>query len=192
MKGKVIFLCGPSASGKTYCAEWLTEKWGDRYQLIYGLTTRPPRKGDKPGFQHVTREEYSELNASGDLYGQVEVAGHLYATSLSQVMQAVQEGKTAISILTPWAADDSIDRFYRLGVPMEIIYLGTTFPHWLKHICTRANPILSPIKFVKRILFDLKVIRYCKKYNKYVHFIKHYPFLNAKVWRLHKIATKEY
>jgi guanylate kinase len=64
--GYILALTGPSGVGKTTVSILLATKVGS-VQRVPILTTRPPKKGDKDEYVHVSKEEFLSLQTEGRL-----------------------------------------------------------------------------------------------------------------------------
>lgn len=80
MKGKLIIIAGPSASGKTELVKRLIVEMLNSARLIT-TTTRQPRLGEANDYFFINRAEFEEGIRSGDFFEYAEVYGNLYGVS---------------------------------------------------------------------------------------------------------------
>ena len=95
-KGQLIVLSGPSGCGKgTLVAEML--KRGD-CAVSVSATTRAPREGEIPDvhYHYLTREDFEQRIAKGELLEHAEYCGNYYGTLKSEVEQLRAAGKNVI------------------------------------------------------------------------------------------------
>ena len=95
-KGLLIVLSGPSGCGKgTLVAELL--KRGD-CAVSVSATTRAPREGEIPDvhYHFLTKEDFEQRIAKGDLLEHAEYCGNYYGTLKSEVERLRGEGKHVI------------------------------------------------------------------------------------------------
>ena len=86
-------LSGPSGVGKgTVVAE--VRRSYPQVWVSVSCTTRAPRPGERHGVQYnfVTRDEFSELVASGELLEYAEFAGNFYGTPRQPVLDRLEAG----------------------------------------------------------------------------------------------------
>ena len=86
-------LSGPSGVGKgTVVAE--VRRSHPQIWVSVSCTTRAPRPGETPGVQYnfVTRDEFADLAARGELLEYAEFAGNLYGTPRQPVLDRLAAG----------------------------------------------------------------------------------------------------
>jgi guanylate kinase len=98
----VFIISAPSGSGKSTLVRRLMEVDLDReerrLQFSVSVTTRDPRRGDRPGLDYdfITREEFEDLRERDELLEWAEVHGNFYGTTRSVLRKAEQEGRDLI------------------------------------------------------------------------------------------------
>ncbi|MEM4407497.1 MAG: guanylate kinase [Candidatus Caldarchaeum sp.] len=93
MKGLLVILSGPSASGKdTVIQEW--KNIDERVRKIVTCTTRKPRHGEQDGVDYVflTPEAFQKGIEENLFLEYKNVHGYLYGTPIADVEKALHEG----------------------------------------------------------------------------------------------------
>jgi len=93
-RGLCLILSSPSGAGKTTLARLLLAS-EDALRSSISVTTREPRPREKEGvdYSFVSRKQFEDLKASGDLLEWAEVFGNLYGTPAGPVKTALAEGR---------------------------------------------------------------------------------------------------
>lgn len=100
MKGKLIIIAGPSASGKTRLVGELLRRFPGSSRLLT-TTTRPSRAEEKDGADYffVSREEFERGIASGEFFEYAEVYGNLYGSSKGALKNALERYPYVFAII---------------------------------------------------------------------------------------------
>ena len=95
-KGLLFVISGPSGAGKGTVMKHLLET--GEYFYSVSATTRAPRPEDKEGvtYYFVTREQFEEKIAQGEMLEYAEYSGNYYGTPKFAVEKALSEGKNVI------------------------------------------------------------------------------------------------
>ena len=95
-KGLLFVISGPSGTGKGTVMKHLLET--GEYFYSVSATTRAPRPEDKEGvtYYFVTREQFEEKIAAGEMLEYAQYSGNYYGTPKSAVEKALAEGKNVI------------------------------------------------------------------------------------------------
>ncbi len=95
-KGLLFVVSGPSGTGKGTVMKHLLET--GEYFYSVSATTRAPRGEDKEGVTYffVTREQFEEKIAQGEMLEYAEYSGNYYGTPKFAVEKALSEGKNVI------------------------------------------------------------------------------------------------
>lgn len=95
-KGLLFVISGPSGTGKGTVMKHLLET--GEYFYSVSATTRAPRNEDKEGvtYYFVTREQFEEKIAAGEMLEYAEYSGNYYGTPRFAVENALSEGKNVI------------------------------------------------------------------------------------------------
>ena len=95
-KGLLFVISGPSGTGKGTVMKLLLET--GEYFYSVSATTRSPRPEDKEGvtYYFVTREQFEEKIAAGEMLEYAEYSGNYYGTPKFAVEKALSEGKNVI------------------------------------------------------------------------------------------------
>ncbi|MCA9846796.1 MAG: guanylate kinase [Dehalococcoidia bacterium] len=93
----VVVLTGPSGVGKDAVVNRAVDR-GEPVVRPATMTTRAPREGEHEGVHHyfVTREQFLEQVAAGELLEHAEVYGNLYGVPRKSVRAALETGKHVI------------------------------------------------------------------------------------------------
>jgi guanylate kinase len=97
LKGLLLVISAPSGTGKTTLCNMLLKEFPN-LEFSVSYTTRKPRKGEVNGkdYWFVDRETFEKMIKEGDFLEWAEVYGHLYGTSKSQVVRALNEGRDVL------------------------------------------------------------------------------------------------
>lgn len=100
-KGSLIVLIGPSGVGKTTVVELLSDIWPGVITRLVTTTTRPNRPYEVNGrdYHFVSRPEFEQQIADGQLMEYSEYAGNLYGSSLPVLEAMRQEHIAVIAIM---------------------------------------------------------------------------------------------
>ena len=93
-RGKLFVVSGPAGSGKGTVMDLLKEK-SDKYSLSVSLTSRPMLKGEREGvnYYYVTREQFEEKIADGQVLEYTEYCGNYYGTPKQRALEVIESGK---------------------------------------------------------------------------------------------------
>ncbi len=95
-RGKLFVISGPSGTGKgTVCKEILPKH---DLRLSISMTTRAPREGEQNGREYffVTKEEFEQNIADGNLLEYANVYGNLYGTPRNAVDRQLERGQNVL------------------------------------------------------------------------------------------------
>ena len=92
--GKLIVLTGPSGVGKGTLVRSLLRRYPKIY-LSVSVTTRDPRPSEIDGkhYYFVSRSQFEQMVAKGELLEWAEFAGNFYGTPRKSVIKQISEGK---------------------------------------------------------------------------------------------------
>ncbi len=97
MRGKFILVIGPSGSGKGALLSYVKEH---RPDIIFPVscTTRSPRPGEVEGetYHFLSNEAFDEKVAKGEFLEWASYGGNRYGTLKSEIMDALENGKTVM------------------------------------------------------------------------------------------------
>lgn len=96
--GIPFVLSGPSGSGKGTIVKELLAKAPDRFALSVSATTRSPRPGEVDGRDYffITREDFEERIARGEVLEYTQYCGNYYGTLKSEVERITAAGVNVI------------------------------------------------------------------------------------------------
>lgn len=97
--GSLIILSAPSGAGKTTLARQVIERLQERGQqarFSVSYTTRAPRPAEQDGedYHFVSREEFQQMVADGQMLEHAEVFGRCYGTGRRVTESALAAGET--------------------------------------------------------------------------------------------------
>ena len=93
----IVILVGPSGSGKTKIAKEILSKT-DSYEKLKSYTTLDQTAvTENDWFNYVSRQEFIDLVASGELFESTMYAGHGYGSKKSDVDDILSRGKNVIA-----------------------------------------------------------------------------------------------
>jgi guanylate kinase len=100
-KQVIITLTGPTCSGKSTLAKFLTKRYG--IKEIRSFTTRPMRDGEKAGreYDFITKAEYARLQRDGLVVQDVALNGNFYGSSVANVTEAFDEHGICSIVVEP-------------------------------------------------------------------------------------------
>ncbi len=92
-KGILFVLSGFSGAGKGSIMRMFMERY-DGFALSVSATSRPPREGEEHGVHYyfVTREEFKDMIAKGDLIEYTQYQGNYYGTPRSFLTEKLNSG----------------------------------------------------------------------------------------------------
>jgi len=93
----LLIVSSPSGAGKTTLTRRLLEEFPE-FRFSVSHTTRKPRPNEVDGrdYHFVTKEAFHEIIADNGFAEWAEVHGNLYGTSVSEIRQARDEGKSGV------------------------------------------------------------------------------------------------
>lgn len=95
--GRLIVLTGPSGVGKGTLVRALLQHYPELY-LSISVTTRSPRPGEIDGrnYYFISRSQFEQMVANGELLEWAEFAGNYYGTRLLPVEEQISQGKSVL------------------------------------------------------------------------------------------------
>lgn len=95
--GRLIVLTGPSGVGKGTLVRALLQHHPELY-LSISVTTRSPRPGEIDGrhYYFITRSQFEQMVANGELLEWAEFAGNYYGTRRLPVEEQISQGKSVL------------------------------------------------------------------------------------------------
>jgi guanylate kinase len=138
MNGKLILVVSPAGGGKSTLLKYLREQMPEVVFPI-SCTTRPMRPGEVEGavYHFISDEEFQRRAANEEFLEWVYTDGKRYGTLKSQIMSALEQGKTVVREI-------DIKGFYKIQaiIPKEVlraIYIDAgTWEDLEKRILARA------------------------------------------------------
>lgn len=97
MKGKLFAISGPSGVGKNSVLSRVMQL-RDRVQYSISATSRPMRPGEIDGksYYFVTRAQFEQMIAAGELLEHAEYVGNYYGTPLKPILTALEAGTDVV------------------------------------------------------------------------------------------------
>ena len=95
-KGLMIVISGPAGSGKGTVNAKLLQS--DEYVYSVSATTRAPRPGEVDGINYyfITKEDFEERIAKGQMLEYTSYCGNYYGTPLKEALDVLDSGKNLI------------------------------------------------------------------------------------------------
>lgn len=155
MKRTVVTITGPSCSGKSTLAKYLSSVG---IPEVKSFTTRPPRANeDAQGFDStyifVTRE-FAETVPDHELIERVEFAGNYYGNTISQLDRAFAESALLNPIVSVVVEPSGVDNWKKaskeLGFDVFTIYLDQSKETVLRRYLDRLKSV-SPDRIIKEL-----------------------------------------
>ncbi len=96
-RGLLIILSSPSGAGKSFHSKIL-RNWDPSIRFSVSATTRPPRVGEEDGvdYHFVSREDFKDMAAEGEMLEHAEVFDNLYGSPKSPVKAAMGAGEDTL------------------------------------------------------------------------------------------------
>lgn len=106
---KVIVLSGPTASGK----KWIAERLSDTHRLIVSTTSRPPRVDEQIdiSYQFISKPDYEKLLLRGKFATTFTFEGHYYGYLVSELKRAYTKEYTPLAIVYYKALESFLEKF---------------------------------------------------------------------------------
>ena len=120
MKGKLFAISGPSGVGKNSVLSRVMQL-RDRVQYSISATSRPMRPGEIDGksYYFVTRAQFEQMIAAGELLEHAEYVGNYYGTPLKPILTALEAG--TVFLTAPSMAEIRRRLQNRGDVPPELM-----------------------------------------------------------------------
>ena len=92
-RGRIFVISGPSGAGKSTVIGHLMKALEKPYFSV-SATTRPPREKEVDGvdYHFLTREQFEEMIARGELLEHAEYVGNYYGTPVGPINEKLAEG----------------------------------------------------------------------------------------------------
>lgn len=96
-EARLTVLSGPSGVGKGTVAAAVRHRHPEVW-ISVSVTTREPRRSEVDGVEYhfVSRHEFEEMVAAGDLLEHAEYAGNWYGTPRAPIVERLAAGKSAL------------------------------------------------------------------------------------------------
>ena len=141
-KGLMLVVSGPAGSGKGTVNGRLSQMEG--YAFSVSATTRAPRPGEVDGvnYHFISREEFEERIARGDMLEHTSYCGNYYGTLKSE-LRKLEEGKNLIlEIETDGAMN--VKRLYPEAVLIMLLPPTFAIQEWrLRHRGTETEEVIQ-------------------------------------------------
>ena len=138
-RGLLIILSSPSGAGKSTLAARL-RAWDSTLNFSVSATTRAPRPGEEHGREYyfLSREEFRDMVAKGDMLEHAEVFGNYYGSPKGPVEEAINAGRDVLFDID-WQGGQQV-RASALGKHvLSIFILPPSIPELERRLYSRAQ-----------------------------------------------------
>ncbi|MBQ1230292.1 MAG: guanylate kinase [Clostridia bacterium] len=142
-KGLMLVVSGPAGSGKGTVNGRLSKM--DGYAFSVSATTRAPRPGEVDGvnYHFISREEFEERIARGDMLEHTSYCGNYYGTPLKEALEVLEEGKNLILEIEVEGAMN-VKRLYPEAVLIMLLPPTFAVQEWrLRHRGTETEEVIQ-------------------------------------------------
>ena len=159
--GRLLAICGPSSSGKTFMARKIMEKCANEnitcHQVV-SCTTRPPRPGEVNGkdYHFITQEEFYDMVEKGLMLEYTEFRGWHYGTPKNEI----KPGILNIGVFNPLGISN-MTKTYHEDIFIRVVELRASFMTRMKRSISRESKFR--FEFLRRAItdhFDVKKLDY--------------------------------
>lgn len=142
-KGLMLVVSGPAGSGKGTVNGRLSQMEG--YAFSVSATTRAPRPGEVDGvnYHFISREEFEERIARGDMLEHTSYCGNYYGTPLKEALEVLEMGKNLILEIEVEGAMN-VKRLYPEAVLIMLLPPTFAIQEWrLRHRGTETEEVIQ-------------------------------------------------
>lgn len=142
-KGLMLVVSGPAGSGKGTVNGRLSKMEG--YAFSVSATTRAPRPGEVDGvnYHFISREEFEERIARGDMLEYTSYCGNYYGTPLKEALEVLEQGKNLILEIEVEGAMN-VKRLYPEAVLIMLLPPTFAIQEWrLRHRGTETEEVIQ-------------------------------------------------
>jgi len=136
----VVVLSSPSGVGKTTITKTLLNTWSERFGYSVSATTRPPRAGERDGFDYhfLTSEAFARREADGEFVETAEYAGYRYGTLRFEV-ERVLTGQRNVLLDIEVQGAKQVRRQYPRPRSVAIFVLPPSPTVWIERLMRRRT-----------------------------------------------------
>lgn len=160
-----LILVGPSGAGKTTIASRLVRGYPERFRFSVSATSRVPRGRERSGREYafVSREEFEEMIASGELAEWAQVHGEYYGTPVDNLTGLAEEGPVPVLDIDVQGARQVMRR----GIDALVIFiLPPSAAQWLTRLTGRGTE--SPEGIARRLHTAREELREATTFEEHV------------------------
>lgn len=142
-KGLMLVVSGPAGSGKGTVNGRLAKL--DDYVFSVSATTRAPRPGEENGvnYHFISREEFEERIARGEMLEHTCYCGNYYGTPLKEALEVLEQGKNLILEIEVEGAMN-VKRLYPEAVLIMLLPPTFAIQEWrLRHRGTETEEVIQ-------------------------------------------------
>ena len=163
-KGQLYVLVGPSGSGKGTVNAILLKSPEFAYSV--SATTRAPRPGEVDGvnYHFITKEDFEERIARGEMLEYTSYCGNYYGTPLREAMEVMESGRNLILEIEVEGAQN-VKRLYPEAV--LIMLLPPSFA--VQESRLRGRGTETEENILKRLKTAKKEVHQVRKYDYVVY-----------------------
>lgn len=145
--GLLIVISGPAGSGKGTMLKHIFDSKKHGRQFVYSVsaTTRAPRPGEVDGvnYHFISREEFEERIARGDMLEYTSYCGNYYGTPLKEALEVLEMGKNLILEIEVEGAMN-VKRLYPEAVLIMLLPPTFAIQEWrLRHRGTETEEVIQ-------------------------------------------------
>lgn len=150
--GRLLVICGPSASGKDFMARKIAEKCDKEnvpYHQVISCTTRPPRIGEVDGkdYHFVTQDKFYDMVDNGEMLEYTQFRGWHYGTPKSEV----KLGMLNIGVFNPQGVYTLTKKYFD-DILVSVVELRASLKTRLKRSISREGKF--KFEFLRRAFTD--------------------------------------
>lgn len=152
---KVLFICGPSGSGKSYIERMLSE-YKDKsikFNKLTQVTTRARRTIDEDSYIFLNNDLYDQMDSKHLLFAKTNINGDKYGT-----IDSIKEDSINTIIVNSSGLNNAIEflteQHSRSGVDFRIIYIDSDV---LEERVNRDSKFIDEERILLENLYDVKI-----------------------------------
>lgn len=160
-RGRLFVISAPSGSGKTTLIQALKKRIPELARSL-SVTTRPRRRGEKPGrdYRFLGERAFLKARAQGKFLESARILGHWYGTPLAPIRRMIAQDRDVLLGLDIQGAS----QLRRKSLPVTTIFLLAPSLATLRRRLTRRGTE-TPAQIRSRLALARRELRELKKYD---------------------------